>query len=723
MKVFKYLKKYWLTVIIAVLLLVFQANCDLSLPNLTSEIVDVGIMQGGVKTATPDRIRFQSLQTLELFMTGSDIKTIEKNYQKSKDGSEFTLHLVKGSTRSKLSKIFELPMLVVGELSRSKDEKKNLKGIIQGVQAGIITKDKLLDMCTEAKKKLGTLASSSLQQVGIEFVRSEYKALGVNTKKIQNDYMFQMAKKMIILTLFSATCSIIVAMIASIIAASVARDLRVRQFEKTLQFSNVEMDRFSSASLITRNTNDIQQIQLGLVMIVRFALYAPVLGLGGVYHVEKTKTGMSWIVGVAVGLVMMIVMVLMITTMPKFRSLQRLVDRVNLVSREILTGLPVIRAFTREKEEEARFEVANNNLKKAQLFVNRTMALMMPLMMLLMNGITVLIVWVGGHGMDKGQMQVGDMMAFITYTIMIVMAFMFLTVVSIILPRANVSAGRVEEVLGVEPSIVDKSELKDEEVDFKGEVKFEGVVFRFPDADEEVLHHINFVAKPGETTALIGSTGSGKSTIVNLIPRMYDVTGGRITIDGVDIRDLSLHKLHELMGFVPQQGILFSGDIASNIKFGDSKISDEDMKKAAEIAQATEFINQSKDGFSRTISQSGGNVSGGQKQRLSIARAIAKHPKILIFDDSFSALDNKTDTALRQALAQQVKGSTQIIVAQKVSTILHAHQIIVLNEGRIVGSGTHEELIKTNKTYQEIAHSQLSSSELGLDMDETDGEE
>ena len=492
------------------------------------------------------------------------------------------------------------------------------------------------------------------------------------------------------LTLVSAVAAIIVGLIASLIAATVGKNLRVGQYERTLEFSNNEMEKFSPASLITRNTNDIQQIQMGIVMIMRIVLYAPILGIGGVYRVYKTGTGMGWIVGVAVAAVLVLVLTLLLTTMPKFKALQNLVDRVNLVSREIITGLPVIRAFSREKYEEERFDVANTNLMKTQMFVNRAMSLMMPIMMLLMNGISVLIVWVGGHNMDNGQLQVGDMMAFITYTMQIVMAFMMLSMVSIILPRANVAAGRVDEVLNTEPTIKDPEHPKDDH-DFKGEVKFEGVQFRYGDADADVLHHINFTAKPGETTALIGSTGSGKSTIVNLIPRLFDVTGGRITIDGIDIREMSMHKLHEIMGFVPQKGVLFSGDIASNIKFGDADISDEQMKRAAEIAQADEFINSNEKGFDRTISQGGTNVSGGQKQRLSIARALAKNPKILIFDDSFSALDNKTDVALRKALAENIKDAPQIIVAQKISTILHADNIIVLDEGRVVAQGRHEE--------------------------------
>ncbi|SJZ79158.1 ATP-binding cassette, subfamily B [Pilibacter termitis] len=715
MKIFGYLKKYWYAVLIAVVLLIVQAHSDLSLPNLTSDIVDVGIMQGGVEDATPKKIRSTSMQALELFMTDKEVKTVEDNYKLSGDKKTYTLDLQKGETSEKLSKIMSLPMVMVAETAKLKDEKTNLTALMKAYQAGMMKKEQFIEMRDKAKEKMGDLSESSMQQVGVQFVRSEYKALGENTKKIQNDYMWSTGLKMIGLTLLSVVSSILVALIASYVAASISRDLRVRQYERTLEFSNAEMDKFSAASLITRNTNDIQQIQMGLVMAMRLVLYAPILGIGGIYNVWKTGTGMGWIVGLAVGLVLVLVLVLLGTTMPKFKSLQKLVDRVNLVSREILTGLPVIRAFSREKFEEKRFDAANTDLMKTQLFVNRAMSLMMPLMMLLMNGISVLIVWVGGHNMEKGELQVGDMMAFLTYTMMIVMAFMMLSMVSIILPRSNVAAVRVEEVLATTPTITSKEVVRDDEKEFAGEVKFEGVTFHFPDAKEDVLHHINFTAKTGQTTALIGSTGSGKSTIVNLVPRLYDVTGGRITIDGVDIRDLSLHKLHELIGFVPQKGMLFSGDIASNIKFGDAEISDEEMKKAAEIAQATEFISQSEEGFERSISQGGTNVSGGQKQRLSIARAIAKKPKIMIFDDSFSALDNKTDVALRKALAENVKDATMIIVAQKISTILHADQIVVLNEGRVVATGTHEELMQTSETYQEIAKSQLNNSELGIE--------
>lgn len=790
MKIFKYLGKYWYAIIAVFLLLIVQASSDLSLPSLTSDIVDVGIQQGGLEQSTPDKIRKSTLQGIEIFMTDKEKQTIKDNYKEATqtvDGKKvaiYKLDLQEGMTKEKLAKIFDLPMMMIAS-TRSKDSSnaKEAKEIINDYTA--ISKDaakaqtlgqeakalgeqaqaagqeaaaatdgataaakgaeaqslaaeaqakgaeaQKLGEATKAKNdampakvnaarkatkdSLGDVGEASLKTVGIQLTLAEYKALNVNTQKIQTDYMIKTGAKMIGLTLLSAVAAIIVGLIGSLVAATVGKNLRVGQYERTLEFSNNEMEKFSPASLITRNTNDIQQIQMGIVMIMRIVLYAPILGIGGIYRVYKTGTGMGWIVGVAVAGVLVLVVTLLLTTMPKFKALQTLVDRVNLVSREIITGLPVIRAFSREKYEEERFDVANTNLMKTQMFVNRAMSLMMPIMMLLMNGISVLIVWVGGHNMDNGQLQVGDMMAFITYTMQIVMAFMMLSMVSIILPRANVAAGRVDEVLNTEPTIKDPEQPKDDH-DFKGEVKFEGVQFRYGDADADVLHHINFTAKPGETTALIGSTGSGKSTIVNLIPRLFDVTGGRITIDGIDIREMSMHKLHEIMGFVPQKGVLFSGDIASNIKFGDADISDEQMKKAASIAQADEFINSNEKGFDRAISQGGTNVSGGQKQRLSIARALAKNPKILIFDDSFSALDNKTDVALRKALAENIKDATQIIVAQKISTILHADNIIVLDEGRVVAQGRHEELMQTSAVYQEIAQSQLSNAELGIE--------
>lgn len=790
MKIFKHLGKYWYAVIVVLGLLFVQARSELSLPGLTSDIVDVGIQQGGLEYSTPTKIRQTTLQGIELFMTEEEKATIAENYQLKTmtiDGEKvevYQLKLKDGMTEAKLAKIFDLPMMMLAS-SQSKEsangseakvimdevasfsqegekaqelganaaslgeqakaasaeamaatdptvaaEKASVAQALakeaqekgaeaQKIAAELDTKMAALPAKVKAAREatiegLGDLGTDSMKTVGIQLTLAEYKALDMDIQKIQTDYMLKTGSKMLGLTLVAAVTAIIVGLIASLVAAAVGRNLRVGQYEKTLQFSNTEMDKFSPASLITRNTNDIQQMQMAIVMIMRIVLYAPILGIGGIYEVYKTGTGMGWILGIAVSAVMLLVGTLLIFTMPKFKALQNLVDRVNLVSREIITGLPVIRAFSREKHEEKRFDGANTDLMKTQLFVNRAMSIMMPMMMLMMNGISVLIVWVGGHNMDMGQLQVGDMMAFITYTMQIVMSFMMLSMVSIILPRANVAAGRVEEVLETEPTITDPSNPQDK-ADFQGEVKFSGVNFRYGDADENVLHDINFVAKPGETTAIIGSTGSGKTTIVNMIPRLFDVTEGQVTIDGIDVRQLKLHKLHELIGFVPQKGVLFSGDIASNITFGDAVISDEQMKNAAKIAQAEEFINSDEKGYDREISQGGTNVSGGQKQRLSIARALAKDPKILIFDDSFSALDNKTDVALRKALSETVNHATQIIVAQKISTILHADNIIVLDQGKIVAQGKHEELMETSTVYQEIAQSQLSNAELGIE--------
>ncbi|WP_314059634.1 ABC transporter ATP-binding protein [uncultured Vagococcus sp.] len=790
MKIFKHLGKYWYAVIVVLALLFVQARSELSLPGLTSDIVDVGIQQGGLEYSTPEKIRQTTLQGIEMFMTDTEKQTIEDNYKlatQTIDGKKvevYQLKLQDGMTKAKLADIFNLPMMMLassqakdsangsqaktildsytamstdgakakalGEEAKALGEQAQAAGqaaatatdpataaakaaeaqtlgaqaqakaeeaqqLGESVQAMADAMPEKVKAAREAtEKELGDLGADSMKTVGIQLTLAEYKALKMDTQKIQTDYMIKTGTQMVLLTLVAAVAAIIVGLIASLVAAAVGRNLRVGQYEQTLKFSNKEMEKFSPASLITRNTNDIQQMQMAIVMIMRIVLYAPILGIGGIYEVYKTGTGMGWILGVAVGAVLLLVGTLLIVTMPKFKALQNLVDRVNLVSREIITGLPVIRAFSREKFEEKRFDGANTDLMKTQLFVNRSMSIMMPVMMLMMNGISVLIVWVGGHNMDTGQLQVGDMMAFITYTMQIVMSFMMLSMVSIILPRANVAAGRVEEVLETVPTIEDPAQPQDDH-DFKGEVKFEAVKFRYGDADEDVLHHINFTAKPGQTTALIGSTGSGKSTIANLVPRLFDVTGGRITIDGVDVREMSLHKLHEIIGFVPQKGVLFTGDIASNIKFGDANITDEQMRKAAKIAQAEEFINSNEKGYEREISQGGTNVSGGQKQRLSIARALAKNPKILIFDDSFSALDNKTDVALRKALSENVKDATQIIVAQKISTILNADNIIVLDRGRVVDQGTHEELMQSSTVYQEIAQSQLSNAELGIE--------
>ncbi len=568
-------------------------------------------------------------------------------------------------------------------------------------------------MALLSAEDIAGMSDSLITQSAILSVQEEYRASGMNLGRIQTDYLWLTGGKMLLLSVIMMAAAILTGLLASRVAAKIGRDLREKVFRKVVSFSHAEMDRFSTASLITRSTNDIQQVQMVCVMLLRIVLYAPIIGIGGVVKVMGTRTGMGWIIGVAVAVIILVVLVLMQIAMPRFKKMQTLVDRLNLVSREILTGVPVIRAFSRERFEEKRFDKANRDLMGTQLFTSRVMNFMMPLMMLIMNGITLLIVWFGAKGIDLGNLQVGDMLAFITYTMQIVSAFLMITMISIMLPRAGVAAERIDEVLNTEPGITDKESVKDGQLEqVKGEVRFEHVSFRYPDADEDALKDIDFTALPGMTTAIIGSTGCGKSTLLHLIPRFYDVTGGKITIDGVDIRDISQHKLRSLLGFVPQKGVLFSGDIASNIKFGGSHITDEAMAEAARIAQAEEFITEKPEGYHSEIAQGGTNVSGGQKQRLSIARAIAKDSKIFLFDDSFSALDYKTDVALRRALTEKMRDAAVIIVAQRISTILHADQILVLDEGKIVGRGTHEELLKSCETYQEIARSQLSEAEL-----------
>ena len=574
------------------------------------------------------------------------------------------------------------------------------------------------------EEQMSEMPDTILDQASVSFCRSAYKDLGMDMDQTQIHYLLKTGGQMAALALLGMVASIMVAFLASRVGASAGRDLRSGVFHKVVGFSNNEFNHFSTASLITRSTNDIQQIQMLIVMLLRMVLYAPILAIGGVLQVMKTNVSMSWIIGLAVIIIAFVVLLLFLVVMPKFKVLQNLVDKLNLVTREILTGLPVIRAFSTEKHEEERFDDANRTLTKTNLFVNRAMTFMMPVMMLVMNGVSVLIVWTGAHGISDGQMQVGDMMAFIQYTMQIIMGFLMLCMISIMLPRAAVAADRVEEVLKSETMIHDPKQEKHFPEDGKGVLTFDHVSFRYPGADEDVLEDITFTAKPGETTAIIGSTGSGKSTLVNLIPRFYDVTSGDITLDGVDIREVKQHELREKLGYVPQKGVLFSGDIASNIMFGNSHGSDDEMIEAAEIAQATEFIDTKPEKYKSPISQGGSNVSGGQKQRLSIARAIAKHPQVFIFDDSFSALDYKTDVTLRRALAEKTSGSTVLIVAQRISTILHAEQIIVLDEGKVAGKGTHAELLKNCPVYREIAESQLSRKELEAALNEqTDGKE
>lgn len=587
--------------------------------------------------------------------------------------------------------------------------------LVDGYRAGLVTKKALSDVAGQAEAAMGDMASSMKSQMAVELVKSEYTLLGYDLNAIQRNYLLITGAKMLAMTLLMVAAAIGVGFIGAKTAAAIGRDLREKLFTKVIGFSNADINKFSTASLITRSTNDVQQVQQVSVMMLRIVLYAPIIGIGGIIKVMGTDTGMGWIIGVAVGAVLSLVLVLMVVAMPKFKRMQSLVDRVNLVSREILTGTMVIRAFSREKHEEERFDKANMELMSTQLFTNRVMSMMMPAMMLIMNAITVLIVWMGAKGIDIGRMQVGDMMAFITYTMQIVMAFLMITMISVMLPRAGVAADRIEEVLNTRETITDKADTENTDrklTDCKGVVEFRNVSFRFDGGSENAISGLSFKAEPGKTTAIIGSTGCGKSTVVNLLDRFYDVTEGSITLDGVDIRDMSQKELRSHIGLVPQKGVLFSGTIESNIKYGGDFVTDEDMKEAAAIAQATEFIDSKKDGYAESIAQGGTNVSGGQKQRLSIARAIAVKPKVYVFDDSFSALDFKTDAALRKALSKRTKDASVIIVAQRISTIMNADQIILLNEGRTVGKGTHRELLKNCPEYLEIAKSQLSEAEL-----------
>ncbi len=709
-KLFAYLRPYWKSVLAIVALLVVQAFCDLSLPTYTSDIVDVGIQQGGISQVAPEQIRADSLEKLMLFMEDDQIALVQESYQPDENG-DYQLGDVDTEQLDALNEAFALPMVMVLQAGQSSE--MDLDALQLAVENGMVSRDELLDMMDEAVAEYGITADSSMvQQVAVQYVRDEYEAMGVDMDQLQMHYLLVTGGKMLGLSVLMMGAAILASLMASRTAAHLGMELRGRVFSKVVSFSSAEVDRFSTASLITRSTNDIQQVQMVMVMLLRMVLYAPVLGIGGIIRVASTRTGLGWIIGVAVGASLMLVGILVSLAMPRFKKMQTLVDRLNLVSREILTGLPVIRAFSRERYEEERFDKANRDLMSTQLFTNRVMTFMMPGMMLIMNGVTLLIVWFGAQGIDLGTMQVGDMIAFITYTMQIVMSFLMLTMISVFLPRAGVAAERIEEVLDTPLTLHDPAENRDGSLEEKGVVSFEDVSFRFPGGDADALSHITFTARPGQTTAIIGSTGCGKSTLLNLIPRFYDVTQGRITVDGVDVRQLSQKKLRSLLGYVPQKGVLFSGDIESNLKFGGSSITDGEMERAARIAQAEGFISEKLDGYQSPIAQGGTNVSGGQKQRLSIARAIAGNPRIYLFDDSFSALDYRTDVTLRRAMAEELGDATIIIVAQRISTILHADQIIVLDEGRMVGIGTHEELMQSCEAYQEIARSQLSQQEL-----------
>ena len=769
LKVLKNLKNSWVSVLIIVILLCIQATADLALPDYTSRIVNVGIQNGGIEEAAPEVISEQDMENI-LFFTDADEqilenydivegnptkeqeKKINKYVSEELKNGENRLYVIKDLEEEQLSSLVNLisgPLVEYSAVTNEETENQIKDQILQNMTQNVandgesigqtqnvnnnvtlenqanlesISVMDMLKQMPQAQREavleeftsyVSQMADSIKEQAAISSVKTIYSNLGADTDKLQNDYILLSGFQMLGVALVSMVSAVSIMLLSSRVAAKLGKTLRDKVFKKVLSFSTAELREFSTASLITRSTNDIQQIQQLITFLFRVVVYAPIIGIGGFVKVLTTSdNAMAWIIGVAILAILFVVGTLFIVAMPKFKKLQDLIDKLNQVSREILTGLPVIRAFNKEKKEEERFEESNKVLMKTNVFVNRAMSMMMPLLMFIMSSITVLIVWVGAHNIDSGILQVGDMMAFIQYTMQIVMAFLMISMISIILPRAAVSAKRINEVVDTEPSIRDKKETKPFNPEKKGLVEFKNVSFRYPDADTEILEDINFTAEPGKTTALIGSTGSGKSTVVNLIPRFYDVTGGELWVDGVNVKDVSQKDLRDIIGFVPQKGVLFSGTIESNIKYADDNMSNEQMVKAAEIAQATEFIESKPEKYKDPIAQGGSNVSGGQKQRLSIARAIAKDPEIFIFDDSFSALDFKTDSKLREALAEKTENKTVIIVAQRISTILNADKIIVLEEGKIVGQGTHEELLQNNETYKQIALSQLSEEEL-----------
>ncbi|CAI8713662.1 ABC transporter ATP-binding protein [Bacillus pseudomycoides] len=743
LKIIKHLKPFVASIIAVICLLSIQALCDLSLPDYMSNIVNVGIQQKGVENAVPGVIRKSELDKLKLFMNENEKKKVDDNYilldKNNLSQSElkndlkdypqldkeplYKLHTEDKNTINELNDIFGKPMLITQGIEKGGssaftapgDNKAPAKLPPNTDPFAVIAKlpqDQIDAMKEKADEKFKNMPGSMVTQSAVSFIENEYKKIGINTDKLQSNYILTSGGKMLLLSLVSMAATVIVSLLAAKVAAGLGRDLRKKVFRKVTSFSNAEFDKFSTASLITRSTNDIQQVQTLMVMLLRIVFYAPILGIGGIIKVLTTDLSMGWIIAVAVIAILSLVIGLFSIAIPKFKSIQKLVDKINLITRESLTGMLVIRAFNNQKHEEKKFEKGNQDLTRTNLFVSRLMSFMMPMMMLIMNAVTVLIIWVGSHQVDMGHMQVGDMMAFMQYTMQIIMAFLMISMVSIMVPRASVSAQRIAEVLDTDLSIHDAAEPKTFASDKKGYVEFKNVSFKYPGAEEDVLSNITFTAKPGETTAFIGSTGSGKSTLINLIPRFYDVTSGQILIDGTDIREVSQKELREKIGYVPQKGVLFSGTIESNLKYGKKEATEEELAKAAEIAQAMEFINAKSESFRTEISQGGTNVSGGQKQRLSIARALTKKSEIFIFDDSFSALDFKTDAALRRALNNEIAGSTILLVAQRISTIMNADKIIVLDEGKIVGTGTHEELMENCEVYKQIALSQLSREEL-----------
>ena len=718
LKLMKYLKKSVGSIVLIIGLLFLQAYCDLSLPDYTSKIINVGIQQKGIEDGVPEKIRESSLKNLELFMSGEDITDISNAYRQE-DGIYVLHDDITKEERENLNEIFCKPMLMLSGFSSDSEESEAMRsqmGIPEGADPAEVMAqlppEALAGMTEEMDKKLTEMPESIMTQAAVSFVYEEYQDMGEDVDAIQMKYLLVSGGKMLLMALIIMMAAISVTFLSARVAASLGHDLRNSVYRKVMSFSSREYHKFSTASLITRSTNDVQQVQMVMAMMFRIVLYAPILGIGGVIRVLNTDASMTWILGVAVVLILAVIILLFMIAMPKFTKLQTLIDKLNLVSREILTGIPVIRAFSREKHEEERFEEANKTLTKTNLFVNRCMTFMMPVMMLIMNGVSVLIIYSGSHAVDNGTMQVGNVMAFIQYAMQIIMSFLMITAMSIMLPRANVAALRIDEILKTEVSIKDPEDPEHPHKEERGTVEFNHVSFAYPEAGENVLTDIHFKAEKGETVAIIGSTGSGKSTLVNLIPRFYDVTEGSVSIDGVDVRDMSQKELRDCLGYVPQKGVLFSGTIDSNIRYGKTDISEEEVKTAARIAQAQDFIEEKPKGYHSPIAQGGTNVSGGQKQRLSIARAIAKKPEIFIFDDSFSALDFKTDSRLRGALKEHTKDATTIIVAQRISTILHADRIIVLDDGHMAGMGTHAELMKNCEVYRQIAMSQLSEEEL-----------
>ena len=730
MRIIKLFKNHVLALVCAVALIVISCNADLALPTYMSEIVDVGIQQGGIESPAPDTIRAESLSDLELFMPEDDMATVEAAYSEP-DAEGIRTYVGSEAGRAEdgaVSDAISLPETVVLSLEQGVDASSvadsmtgtlDMQTVRSACEAGIIPKEKLVEAASAMSDSMGSMGGSIVKQRAVTYVQQEYEAQGISLTDVQNSYLASMSLKMFGLCAVSLVATILTGAVASHTACTIARDLRRQTFDRVMHFSPAEVGKFSQASLITRCTNDIQQIQMATTLFIRMVLMAPIMGVVAVMRVLATHTGLEWAIGVAVIAVCAVVGVLIGLTMPKFKKMQKLVDRVNLVAREMLDGVMPIRAFGRQDHELGRFDDASRDLMDTQLFTNRAMSFMMPLMMLVMNCITVLIVWAGSHGVNDGVMQVGDMMAFISYTMQIVMAFMILTMVSVMLPRAEVAAERVEEVLSTQSSIKEPEHPQLPAADApRGELVFKNVSFQYPDAREDVISGVSFTVHAGQTLGVIGSTGCGKSTLVQLIPRLYDVTGGKVTLDGIDVRDLSLSELRRRVGYVPQQGMLFSGTVESNLKFAGESVTDDAMREAAAIAQATGFIEEREGGFSSEISQGGGNISGGQRQRLSIARALAKHPEVVVFDDSFSALDYKTDARLREELARTQKEAAIVVVAQRIATIMHADQVVVLDDGQVVGQGTHEELLRSCPAYLEIAQSQLSAKELGLTQEE-----